>query len=215
MQTINLAGVFLLYKLRSFLYSVPIFDLIFSKLTKCGLVQFTSKGDKWCREQFFPLTGTSLPIALSLACSGFHKLTTEGDGNYNYKFTKLDLDNIEIIFDVSSVTDVRLSLSQLNHDLYDMYEIILGGWSNQKSVIRRCKDGCEMVQFTSGRYGVLGAEFRSFWLQVNEGQIAIGRVGDDLPFLQWNDPEPLPVEYFGFATGSGRHGQFHFCDMGK
>ena len=156
-----------------------------------------------------------MPLTLLSACSGFHKLTTEGDGIYNYKFTKLDPDNIEIIFDVSSVTDVRLSLSQLNHELYDMYEIILGGWNNQKSVIRRCKGSCEMVKFTTGRYGILGAEFRSFWLSVNEGQIAVGRVGDNFPFLQWNDPEPLPVEYLGFTTGSDSPGQFHFCDMGE
>ena len=97
-----------------------------------------------------------------------------------------------------------------------MYEIILGGSANRKSSIRRCKGGCEKARFNTKQFGVLaGEEMRSFRVTINEGHITVGRVGDDSPFLQWNDPEPIPVEYLGFATGANSRGLFHFCDMGK
>lgn len=34
----------------------------------------------------------------------------------------------------------------------------------------------------------------------DEGLIQVGSEGDDLPFMHWQDPEPLMVEYFSFST---------------
>jgi hypothetical protein len=44
--------------------------------------------------------------------------------------------------------------------------------------------------------------------------IMVGHDGEDLPFMQWQDPELLPIEYFSFCTWSGVAGKWLYdCDV--
>lgn len=41
-----------------------------------------------------------------------------------------------------------------------------------------------------------------------EGIIQVGTDGEDLPFMEWQDPEPLDIQYFSFCTWSGVAGKW-------
>lgn len=36
-----------------------------------------------------------------------------------------------------------------------------------------------------------------------EGNIQVGKEGEELGFLSWRDPDPLPIKYFSFCTWTG------------
>lgn len=36
----------------------------------------------------------------------------------------------------------------------------------------------------------------------------VGREDEDVPFMQWQDPQPLHIEYFSFCTWSGVAGKW-------
>lgn len=42
----------------------------------------------------------------------------------------------------------------------------------------------------------------------SEGLIMVGSEGEDLPVMQWQDPEPLDIQYFSFCTWSGVAGKW-------
>lgn len=44
-------------------------------------------------------------------------------------------------------------------------------------------------------------EWRSFWIRItSEGLIQVGKQGEEIPFMFWQDAEPLYVRYFSFCT---------------
>ncbi|KAI8514743.1 hypothetical protein Bbelb_073340 [Branchiostoma belcheri] len=106
--------------------------------------------------------------------------------------------------------DVFIALSLEQSDRGDLYEILIGGWGNTQSVIRRSAEGT--AKTTVSTPGILSAdELRGFWISwVPDGTIAVGREGEGSPFMQWQDPDPLPIQYFGYSTGYGSAGQFRF-----
>ena len=56
---------------------------------------------------------------------------------YNYHYFPTSMDHIE--FQVQAASDVHIALSPHLGDAVAMYEIVIGGWGNSLSVIRRCK----------------------------------------------------------------------------
>ena len=44
-----------------------------------------------------------------------------------------------LYFEVQASNDVHIGLSPIAGDADPMYEIVIGGWGNAQSVIRRCK----------------------------------------------------------------------------
>lgn len=44
-----------------------------------------------------------------------------------------------------------------------------------------------------------------FWIRVSQqsGMIEVGKHGEDLPFVFWTDPAPIPVRYFSFSSWDG------------
>jgi len=41
-----------------------------------------------------------------------------------------------------------------------------------------------------------------FWVRTSQqsGLIEVGRSGENLPFIFWMDPEPIPIKYYGFSS---------------
>ncbi|XP_033110354.1 adhesion G protein-coupled receptor E3-like [Anneissia japonica] len=115
-------------------------------------------------------------------------------------------------FSVKAQNDVHIALSAQDTDLDPLYEIVIGGWGNTKSTIRRCKLCKGLVYFQSS--GFLDPnDYRRFWIQFVDGNIAVGYIGE-VAFMTYNDPNPLDVNYVGYSTGWGSCGSFQFCGIG-
>ncbi|XP_078602190.1 uncharacterized protein LOC144876595 isoform X2 [Branchiostoma floridae x Branchiostoma japonicum] len=137
--------------------------------------------------------------------------TPRTDTRYRYHWRLPRLTGDRFTFDVRAKSDVHVALSSQNQDLDDMYEIVIGGWSNTQSVIRRSKQGNNLV--TAFTFGINSERvYRKFWITwSSNGTIAVGKVGDTQPFMQWTDPDPLPITYAGYTTGWGSTGEWVFC----
>ncbi|KAI8498912.1 hypothetical protein Bbelb_233650 [Branchiostoma belcheri] len=134
------------------------------------------------------------------------------DGQYVYRWNLTAIDSSSLFtFEVQANNDAHVALSSQNQDLDDMYEIVIGGWDNTRSAIRRSKQGANRA--VSSTPGVLSStESRGFWISWTvTGSISVGRQGEAHPFLEWTDPQPLHVAYAGYTTGWGSTGQWRFC----
>ncbi|XP_078610800.1 C3 and PZP-like alpha-2-macroglobulin domain-containing protein 8 [Branchiostoma floridae x Branchiostoma japonicum] len=133
------------------------------------------------------------------------------DTQYQYRWDLPKLTGNRFTFEVKATNDVHVALSSQRHDMANMYEIVIGGWSNRKSVIRRRKQGTNRgTTWTSGINSK--TEYRKFWITWSpDGTIAVGRGGEPQPFMKWTDPNPLPINYAGYTTGWGSTGLWRFC----
>lgn len=105
-----------------------------------------------------------------------------------------------IQFDVKGCNDACFILSEHRNDSSHSYEIVVGGWENSKSVIRKCK-GCESMATASHR-PMSCTEFRPFWASWENGII---RVGEGLEvgagtFIEWSDETSHPVNFLGISS---------------
>ena len=87
--------------------------------------------------------------------------------------------------------------------------LVIGGWGNTRSVIRRCKQCTNLV--TASHTPLSSTEARSFVVSYRNGRVAVF-AGDDLdqPFMEYVDPNPLDVRHVGYSTGWGSTGEFVF-----
>ncbi|XP_063360672.1 uncharacterized protein LOC134649773 [Cydia amplana] len=111
-------------------------------------------------------------------------------------------------FKVRARNDVTIELTSQPRQTDPMYEIVIGGWSNSKSVIRKyvChkaeKDERQTPEILNDK------EFREFWLRWDHGNILVGRENEAQPFLSWQDPDPVRVAYVGVRTTWGSTGNW-------
>ncbi|XP_071950454.1 uncharacterized protein [Antedon mediterranea] len=132
--------------------------------------------------------------------------------NYEYRFDNPILQvetTTRIEFSVVAKNDVHIALSSSPEVMIPMYEIVIGGWENTQSVIRRCAQ-CpdKKIYFEAGIISV--DEFTKFWISFVNGSIRVGLEGSD-HFMEWDDPYPFPVKYVGFSTWYNIKGIFQFC----
>jgi plastocyanin len=94
--------------------------------------------------------------------------------------------------------------SRMSH----MYEIVVGGWRNTQSSIRRYKFGANMVTAPTP-YILAEHSYRTIWIKVENGTtestIVVGQgcnIGDATDeFMRWTDPKPLTgLAYLGVTT---------------
>ncbi|KAI8512312.1 hypothetical protein Bbelb_089510 [Branchiostoma belcheri] len=135
------------------------------------------------------------------------------DTTYRYRWDSLRLTGPRFTFQVSARNDAFIGLSPANRDVTDMYEILIGGWANTRSAIRRRKLGPNLA-FVSTPGIDSPTEFRTFWINcAPDGTISVGKGGVAQPFMSWRDPNPLRVSYAGYSTGWGSTGRWKFCSI--
>ncbi|KAJ8039556.1 C3 and PZP-like alpha-2-macroglobulin domain-containing protein 8 [Holothuria leucospilota] len=135
------------------------------------------------------------------------------DTTYYYRYLESPLVNNLIEFEAKANNDVHIALSP-SQSSSDLYEIVIGGWENTQSVIRRCKQ-CENQVTVSTIHYLSANEYRRFWITFDSnGAVAVGRNDESTPFMEWTDPVPLDVQYLGYSTCCGSSGQFRFCGLG-
>ncbi|XP_077866401.1 uncharacterized protein LOC144354127 [Saccoglossus kowalevskii] len=151
---------------------------------------------------------TFLCASAAVGCNECVTLNTPNSYSYQYITDATGL--IRLTFEVKANNDVHIGLSAQQHDLSNMYEIVIGGWGNSQSVIRRSKQGFNQVAVYTP--GILSSsEFRGFWLTWQNGKIKVGKAGKVDSFMHWTDPNPLVVSFIGYCTGWGSTGVFSVC----
>ncbi|XP_019635213.1 PREDICTED: uncharacterized protein LOC109478195 [Branchiostoma belcheri] len=135
------------------------------------------------------------------------------DTTYRYRWDVPQLTGTRFTFQASARNDVHVGLSSVHHDVSDMYEIVIGGWRNTRSAIRRRKQGPNLA-FVSTPGINSPTELRTFWINcAPDGTISVGKGDDAQPFMSWRDPNPLRVSYAGYSTGWGSTGRWKFCSI--
>ncbi|XP_019641105.1 PREDICTED: fibrillin-1-like [Branchiostoma belcheri] len=167
------------------------------------------------RDLFLLVTGFCLLVpTLGTSLSSCSIVGTASTGTWHrYQWNQPDILGSPFKFTVKARNDAYIGLSPYNHDYNPMYEIVLGGWSNQWSVIRRRKQGPNLVEVRTP--GILSASVnRGFWVTWSrDGTISVGKMGETHSFMQWRDPVPVPIRHVGYSTGWGSSGYWRFCDF--
>ncbi|XP_078664805.1 uncharacterized protein LOC144907526 [Branchiostoma floridae x Branchiostoma belcheri] len=148
--------------------------------------------------------GLPMDNGTCLAC-----LAGDTDGTYEYVW---ELQPVTFPYIVMAQTDgpVHLALSAEAGNVDQAYEIVIRGWSEDGSVIRRSVEGPDLVSADTTGILAQGA-YSAFWIYWwPNGTIAVRLHGETLPFLQWTDPEPRPVSYIGY-TMDQLPGLWRFC----
>lgn len=115
---------------------------------------------------------------------------------------------IKFMVRARSDAHVLLSPSPSPEDSEPVYEIVLGAGRNSFSDIRRRRRAA--TRASAMTKDILSpTDLRGFWIRINnQGLIQVGTDGDDVPFMYWQDTEPLPIRYFSFCTWSGVVGKW-------
>ncbi|XP_046836952.1 uncharacterized protein LOC124432248 isoform X2 [Vespa crabro] len=130
-------------------------------------------------------------------------LSTEDKLEYNF----YPVTSGQVQFRVKAPNDAHIALTTGPHEDEPMYEVIIGGWANSKSVIRKNRTKPEVAEKETP--GILTADnFRGFWIRWRDGEITVGKEGEQNAFLSYTDPEPFGIGYFGACTGWGASGEW-------
>ncbi|XP_077993133.1 macrophage mannose receptor 1-like [Glandiceps talaboti] len=140
-------------------------------------------------------------------CDAFH--TDSTSDQYDYRFVSTPVQNSRVTFEVKAVSDVHIALSPNDTIIDPMYEVVIGGWSNTQSAIRRCAM-CDLEVSVSTIDILSSTEFRAFWITFVNGKISVGKDREPA-FMEWTDPDPVTVNYVGYTTGYGSSGDFILC----
>ncbi|RZC37961.1 slit -like 1 protein, partial [Asbolus verrucosus] len=130
---------------------------------------------------------------------------------------------LDFHFSVMSASDAHILLAPSDkvQKADPVYEIVIGAGGNTFCDIRRMqKSG---VKATIRIKGLLSAlDLQSFWIHISKGNssrgcsafvdgvIDVGKEGEELGFLTWIDPDPLPLKVFSFSTWPGVEAKWYF-----
>ncbi|KAK2164300.1 hypothetical protein LSH36_66g05034 [Paralvinella palmiformis] len=122
-----------------------------------------------------------------------------------------------IAFSIRARNDAHVALSKFeNNPGFETYEIVIGGWNNEKSVIRKCSQ-CRPMTSLDGPL-LNDSEFKQFWVSWDEAKLRVGEGGAPHlnELMSWLDPDPHLVNYLAVSTGWGSNGTwvFNFVDGG-
>ncbi|PIK44423.1 putative IgGFc-binding protein [Apostichopus japonicus] len=122
------------------------------------------------------------------------------DATYSFRYIRKQMPEgiHRMEFSVRARKNAHIALSPYDSDNPDMYEIVIGGWSNTKSAIRRCK-GCDS-EVEVDTPDILNPRLDvRFYITFLAGTIEVGLLGED-PFMSWTDPDPIECNYIGYTT---------------
>ncbi|KAK9892103.1 hypothetical protein WA026_018306 [Henosepilachna vigintioctopunctata] len=119
---------------------------------------------------------------------------------------------LDFHFSVLAMSDAHILLapSRATQKTDPAYEIVIGAGGNTFCDIRRMQKS--QVKESIRVKGLLSAvDIRSFWIHMTkDGELALGREGEDLPFIAWKDPDPLPLSVISFSTWPGIEAKWFF-----
>lgn len=122
-----------------------------------------------------------------------------------------------ITFQVMACNDAHIALSQSKGvDTNNTYEIVIGGWSDQRSVIRDCKQCAHMDTTYNMAHPIDCNKYLPFWISWanNIIRVGTGSIVGKSQFMMWNDTAPHDVNYVAVATAWGSPGHWQF-NVGK
>ncbi|XP_038072603.1 uncharacterized protein LOC119741056 isoform X5 [Patiria miniata] len=147
-------------------------------------------------------------------CDLYAPAHTYGSDPYQYIWNVGLLQSHTVHFQVYAYTNVYIALSAENHNLPDMYEIIIGSSHGVGVSIARCA-GCDPVAYAAHPWVLNYYSYTNIYVGVSpDGTITISYSSAQHILLSWQDPNPLPVSYCGYCTG-GQHnyGLWKFCGL--
>ncbi|XP_033751236.1 uncharacterized protein LOC117335386 [Pecten maximus] len=133
--------------------------------------------------------------------------TTQQTGP-NYHYTHLtdylyELgQHTSIAFSVKACSDIYVALLSRNSGVCAMYEVLIGGYGNTLSVIRRGKNRYNSVTRQTSPADC--NSFKSFIVTWPIGVLTVwyqSEVGVWQPLMSWRDHTPIDVRYIGMTTG--------------
>lgn len=116
-----------------------------------------------------------------------------------------------VVFRVKARNDAHIALSRVKGVwTNDTYEIVIGGWNNQRSAIRPCVQCNPVAQLQNNPMDE--NVYKSFWISWTDSTIRVGFGEEPFQneFLSWTDPNPHEVNYVGLSTGWGALGNWIF-----
>ena len=132
--------------------------------------------------------------------------------NYEYEKVMLAPRSTFFVFDVQTCSDAHIALAENIHDVSKdhVYEIVLGGWSNTKSVIRKEMQGIAMKEKQTPNIVACNATNR-FYVSWADGEIKVGKDDPAVPpILEWKDVDPQPVNAVFLSSWSGYVGHWRY-----
>lgn len=131
------------------------------------------------------------------------KIITPDSAEYRY----FPITKTRIKLNIQAAHDARISLrSHLAGDS-NVYEIIIGGWGNTMSVIRRSNQEHNVAEAETRN--ILNAQYMcNIWIQWScDGTLNVGHQHGHV-FLSYKDKNPFVINYIGVSTAFGATGEF-------
>lgn len=112
-------------------------------------------------------------------------------------------------FQAKAANDIFIAFSPIKQAVRntstDLYEVVLGGWDDTKSVIRvKSLDYSAAEVMTEDLLNTL--DYQTYWIAFDNGLIKVGTGQDptnaNSMFFEWQDPYPnhdSPIKYIGFS----------------
>jgi len=162
------------------------------------------------RPKFLSFAGWDVPVTVIVhretpSPTDFMQITVPNYFVYNDTGLRMDLSTRNyILFEAKAARNVFIALTQYK-DTYvqdKMYEVLIGGWTNTKSTLRRNKFEGAPKLAEANTPGILSeTEFRPFWFSWANGRIYFGTgkvVGQNI-LLDYTDPNPIPIYHLAIA----------------
>ena len=118
-----------------------------------------------------------------------------------------------VVFTVKACSGVHVGLAQyFGVSTAHLHEVVIGGWNNTKSVIRRAPADDTFVAEASTPDIVSCTESRYFWISWADQEIRVGSgaVVLDHEILMWKDSNIYDVKAVTLTTSDGHGGTWKF-----
>ncbi|XP_017757603.1 PREDICTED: uncharacterized protein LOC108548956 isoform X2 [Eufriesea mexicana] len=113
-----------------------------------------------------------------------------------------------ILIEVKAKSNAHIALTNKKGDSSPMYEIILGGWENTASAIRYNRKQPDKVHVNTPNL-LNEYEMKKFAICWLDGRITVRTGGlSGSMIVEWQDPNPIGISYFGVRTGWGATGKW-------
>jgi len=120
---------------------------------------------------------------------------------WDEEWSSEDVGDVVVQFEARGEDNIVVALSPEPRLITPMYEIVIGGWKDTKSVIRREPQGVERA--LAAKPNLCTREsYSKYWVMLRKGVISMGlgeKPGRQV-VMAWKDPDPLPARYASFTT---------------